>query len=226
MFKSYKANERAGSTSVGEVQGKGTRCISAHVKPSGSAAAFQTDVVCWCSSYLVFLATHSQFSLDREPDSTCHCLDTSSLTSTGPASASIQTGRPDPSVCFLSLLPSLAMVRKGTCNSGNTTNKKQQLEFNPSIIYNVLMLSVHFRDFSQCCFRQPYSQSSFPKKQTTAIPTAVERLGPTPNLACCQILYVTYVISPPVFQLLHLQNWSSDSGLLCKVLHLNALHGS
>lgn len=59
---------------VGEVEGKGTRCISAHVKPSGSAAAFQTDAVCWCSSYLMFLAMHSPFSLDREPDSTCHCL--------------------------------------------------------------------------------------------------------------------------------------------------------
>lgn len=39
-------SERAGNVSVGEVEGKRTRGISAHVKPSESAAAFQTDVVC------------------------------------------------------------------------------------------------------------------------------------------------------------------------------------
>lgn len=140
----------------------------------------------------MFLAMHSPFSLDREPDSTCRYLDTSTLYWVLTSTVSIQTGRPDPLVRFLSFLPWLAMVRNGTCNTGNTNNTTKQLEFNPSIIYNVMMLTVHCKDFSQCRFRQPYSESCFPKKQTSAIPMAVKRLGPTPNLDCCQILYKSF----------------------------------
>lgn len=57
------------------------------------------------------------------------------------------------------------MVKKGTCNTRNNSNR-QQLGFNPFSIYNVMILTVHFRDFSQCCCRQPYSESFFPDKET------------------------------------------------------------
>lgn len=90
---------------------------------------------------------------------------------------------------LLSFLPSLAMVRRGTCNTGNNSNNKKQHEFNPSIIYNIMMVTVHFGDFSQ---KQPYSESSLPKKQTSATPTAVKSLGPVPNLVCCQILFKSF----------------------------------
>lgn len=118
-----------GSVSVGET--KGTRCISAHVKSSESAAAFQTDAVCWCNSYL----SVSGYALPVQPGQRpwqhlpgAHRLQRSLsrhfhpywvLTSTGPATASIQTGRPDPFICLLSFLPWLAMVRNGTCSSLN-----------------------------------------------------------------------------------------------------------
>lgn len=126
--------------------------------------------------YLPFLAMHSQFSMHRWPDSTSlahpdrksHCLDISvpyhMLTSTGPASASIQTD-PGLLIWFLSFFLWLAMVKKGTCNTRNNSNR-QQLGFNPFSIYNVMILTVHFRDFSQCCCRQPYSESFFPDKET------------------------------------------------------------
>lgn len=104
------------------------------------------------------------------------------LTSTCPATASIWTGRADPSLGLLSFLPWLAVVQKGTCTTGNSSSSKQQLEFYPAIIYTDMMLTVHFRDFSQCCFRLPQSESPFPKRQTSAIPMPVKSM--LSNSAC------------------------------------------
>lgn len=80
-------------------------------------------------------------------------------------------------------------------------------------------MTVHGSDSSQCCLRQPYSESPFPKEHISAISTAVKCLDPTSNFTCCQIHL-------PFFQLLHLQNQSSDSGPCCKILHLNTLHAA
>lgn len=119
MFKSYRANERVESVSVGEVEKKGTRSLSAHVKPSGSAAAFQTDQSADASP-----TYFSGYALPVQPgESTWQHLPGAQglrrslsghfhpyrvLTSIGPTTASIQTGRPDSFICLLSF-PSLAV---------------------------------------------------------------------------------------------------------------------
>lgn len=55
---------------------------------------------------------------------------------------------------LLSFLPWLAVLQKGTCTTGNSSSSKQQLELNPAVIYTDMMLTVHFRGFSQSSFRQ------------------------------------------------------------------------
>lgn len=150
---------------MGEAEGKGSRYISAHVTPSEPAAAFQqTQIAAACPAWWLWLCSPRSAgqSLTAPPWRT-HTEQGPVWTLPPLLSAHLHW----PSNCFHldwqtrslpclpAFLPWLAVVRKGTGTTGNSSNSTQQLEFNPAIIYTDMMLTVHFRDFSQCCFRQP-----------------------------------------------------------------------
>lgn len=159
---------------MGEAEGKGS--ISAHVTPSEPAAAFQETQFAAACPVLpdVSLGTAGP------------CLDTPTPPECSPPLAQqlLPSGLAQQTLS-LACLPSLASCGpEGNLHLWNSSNSEQQLAFNPAIVYTDVMFTVHFRDSPQCCFRQPWAQSPFPKRQTSTAPMPVNRLAPTPNSAC------------------------------------------
>lgn len=126
------------------------------------------------------------------------------------------------SLPWLASLPSLAICGpEGNLHHWNQQQQQQQLGFNPAIIYTDMMLTVHFRDSLSAVSGSP--RLSHPSQETDLSSShTCQDPGSYSKLSLSNLVQL---ISPPVFQFLHLQNWSSDSGLLCKVLQLNASCG-
>lgn len=143
------------------------------------------DSVCCCMSCLMSgCAAPGQPGHSR---ALCgHSHPSWALTSTGPATASIWTGRADPFLGLLPFLPWLSVVQKGTCTTGTSSNSSSSLD----LILPLFTLTWCWLSTSgtpSVLFQAALGWVTLPKRQTSALPTPVKTLSPTPNSAC-QIL--------------------------------------